>query len=240
MYWLSYGGGINSTALAILLIENKLPQYVPFRVLFSDTGNEKDETYNFIEKEFKPYLTKKGVRLEVVKPAETVLEQWQRLKVTGSRIIRSCTKNAKIKPINSYINENGGGQQLIGIDAGEWHRVRNDKNKHYPLVDLNIDRKKCVEIIRSAKLSIPTKSGCWCCPFSRVAEIINLAQSDPCKFSKIENLEKIANVTHGFLKNGMARNQWHDKPASYWKRRASQGDLFEDKFIEMPCDCYDG
>ena len=48
MYWLSYGGGINSTALAILLIENKLPQYVPFRVLFSDTGNEKDETYNFI------------------------------------------------------------------------------------------------------------------------------------------------------------------------------------------------
>jgi len=38
----------------------------------------------------------------------------------------------------------------------------------------------------------------------------------------------------------MARNQWHDKPASYWKRRASQGDLFEDKFIEMPCDCYDG
>ncbi len=32
IFWLSYGFGVNSTALAILLVSGKLPQYEPWRV----------------------------------------------------------------------------------------------------------------------------------------------------------------------------------------------------------------
>ena len=90
-YWLSYGGGVNSTALAVLLVRGQLPQYMPWRIVFSDTGEEKLETYSYIRDSFEPWLARHGKTLEVVRPSESVLARWERLKVTGSRIIRSCT-----------------------------------------------------------------------------------------------------------------------------------------------------
>ena len=94
-YWLSYGGGVNSTALAVLLCEGKLPQYTPWRVMWSDTHDEEDHTYRYIETVFVPYLAHFGKQLETVRPDEGVIERWERLSVTGSRIIRSCTTKLK-------------------------------------------------------------------------------------------------------------------------------------------------
>jgi hypothetical protein len=73
--------------------------------------------------------------LEVVRPEETILERWERLKVTGSRLLRGCTVEGKIKPIERHVAANGGGVQLIGVDAGEAHRM---PDRVRPLVDLDI------------------------------------------------------------------------------------------------------
>lgn len=235
-YWLSYGGGVNSTALAILIVSGKLPQYAGARFIFSDTGEEKPQTYAYIREHFAPYLERNGRVLEVVKPAETVLERWERLRVTGSRLLRGCTVEGKIQPIKRYVQENGGGVQLIGIDAGESHRM---PDRVRPLVDLDIDRDGCEEIIRGAGLPSPGKSGCWCCPFLRVEEIISLAKNEPCKFQRIVRLERVATETHGPQPDGSGRNHWGDRPASYWEMRASQGDLFsEGREVDQPCECF--
>src|SRR2546426_10503178 len=63
-YILSYGAGVNSTALMLFLIENKFPlDYV----VFADTGNEMPETYAYIKKVKRDLKTKKipfkGVRV---------------------------------------------------------------------------------------------------------------------------------------------------------------------------------
>lgn len=240
MYWLSYGGGVNSTALAILLCRGKLPQYEPFRIVFADTGEERDETYAFIRDHFEPYLARFGRRLEWVRPAETVLERWERLRVTGSRIIRACTDEAKRKPIRKYVDENGGGTQLLGIDAGEAHR---SPTQMRPLVDLDIDREQCEQIITDEGLPSPGKSGCWHCPFARVSEVINLLKLHPCRFERIERLEAAATEMHGPQPDGKPRTQWGNKPASYWRSRADQGDLFVDQIRQQEgphCGCYDG
>ena len=76
-YWLSYGGGVNSTALAILLCEGKLPQYEPFNIIFADTLTEKDSTYKYIELIFKPYLQWHGHELITVSADLGVLDYWQ-------------------------------------------------------------------------------------------------------------------------------------------------------------------
>ena len=124
-YWLSYGGGVNSTALAVLLVQGKLPQYEPWRLVMADTGDEKDRTYQYVKEVFEPYLAKHGKTLEIAKPKETVLGRWQRIYVTGSRIIRACSIEGKIKPIERHVEAHGGKLgQLIGIDAGEAHRKR--------------------------------------------------------------------------------------------------------------------
>lgn len=240
-YWLSYGGGVNSTALAILIANGQLPQYEPWRIIFSDTGEEQPETYAYINNHFIPWLDKHGKSLEIVRPNETVLERWERLRVTGSRLLRSCTVEGKINPIKRYIEANGGGIQLIGVDAGESHRM---PEKVRPLVDLDIDRNECEEIIKAEGLPSPGKSGCWCCPFRRVSEIIKLAKLEPCKFERIVKLEEIATKTHGLTTDGNPRTQWGDKPAIYWRERAKQGDIFYDDGQigdDAPhCGCYDG
>jgi 3'-phosphoadenosine 5'-phosphosulfate sulfotransferase (PAPS reductase)/FAD synthetase len=52
---ISLGGGLNSTAMTLLLLEQKKPiDYI----LFADTGEEKPETYQFI-KIFDKYLKDK-------------------------------------------------------------------------------------------------------------------------------------------------------------------------------------
>lgn len=240
-YWLSYGGGVNSTALAILMIQGRFPQYDPWRIVFSDTGDEKPETYAYIRDHFAPWLARHGKQLEIVKPTETVLERWERLKVTGSRTIRSCTENGKIIPIRDYVKNNGGGIQLIGIDAGEAHRMPDSIR---PLVDADIDRDECEAIIKAAGLPSPWKSGCWHCPFARVSEVIRLAKTDPCRFERIAKLEDAATAEHGPQPDGSPRSQWGDKPASYWRERAKQGDLFYDDGgivdSDPHCGCYDG
>ncbi len=237
-FWLSYGGGVNSTALAILLVQGKFPQYEHWRIVFSDTGDEKPQTYDYIKNVFIPYLEANGKTLEVVKPKETVLQRWERLRVTGSRLLRGCTVEGKINPIKRHVNENGGGVQLVGIDAAESHRIPTAVR---PLVDLDIDRDGCEEIIKAAGLTSPGKSGCWHCPFSRVGDIINLARYEPCKFERIANLEVVATETHGNDPSGNPRTQWGDKPAGYWRDRASQRDFIEPEFVDIeqtPCECF--
>lgn len=240
-YWLSYGGGVNSTALTVLLVQGRLPQYVPWRIIFADTKTEKDQTYAYIREHFVPWLAKYGKTLEIVQPKEGVLERWERLNVTGSRILRTCTEQAKIKPIIAYIEANGGGEQLLGIDAGEAHRMANVPGKHRPLVDLDIDRDECERIIKSAGLPVPDKSGCWCCPFMRVGEIIELVKTNPCRTERIERLELNATAVHGPMHDGRQRCQFGDHPIAWWRERAKQGDLFiADADRGKPCECYDG
>lgn len=236
-YWLSYGGGVNSTALAVLMCDGKFPQYDPWRILFSDTGDERSETYLYIRQHFIPYLQAHGRELEICWPNESVLERWERLKVTGSRLLRTCTEEAKIIPMHRYRHAHGGGTVILGIDASESHRRPDDIR---PLVDANIDREECKQIILAAGLPVPVKSGCWHCPFMRVSQIVELARTSPCRFDRIVRLEEIATITHGTQPDGTPRVQWGSRPAREWQERTRQGHLFVETDTDAPCDCYDG
>jgi phosphoadenosine phosphosulfate reductase family protein len=249
-FWLSFGGGVNSTALLVLLVEKQLPQYQPWRIVFADTYDEKDETYQYIDGVIRPYLRRHGVVLETVCDDEGVLQRWERLKVTGSRTLRLCTTRAKIEPIQWHIDAHGEShdEHLIGIDAGEPHRAKphypGQRAKNYPLVELGHDREACVRIIQTAGLPVPIKSGCWHCPFLRVGEILRLATEEPDKMKRIYSLELIATETHGVDTLGRPRTQWGDKPAREWAKRAceenSSGPLFQEIDPDPPCECYDG
>jgi len=237
MWWLSYGGGINSTALAILMVQNKLPQYQHFKIIFSDTGCERPETYSYIQKVFSPWLLKHGHKLIIVKPKESVIGRWERLAITGNRVIRSCTVEAKIKPIEKFIGKNA--KQLVGFSAEESHRAKLRKNKYYPLMEMGIDRQDCVHIIQNAGLCLPIKSGCWCCPFLRVGEVLELIKKHPEKAQRILRLEQAAKERHG--DNGR-RCQFGNKPMSYWmsraKREKAQLIMFSALDEKAPCECW--
>lgn len=251
-YWLSYGGGVNSTALLVLLLDGKLPQYSPIRFVWADTRDEQDETYAYVDGVIRPLLRKHGAVLETVCDKEGVLARWERLSVIGSRTTRACSDHAKVQPITRHIKASTRrgyeAVQLLGIDAAESHRARpslptDPFPKRYPLVDLNIDRDGCVAIIEAAGLPVPRKSGCWHCPFMRVGEVLALAKDRPDRFSRIVKLEA-ASERESPPEPGKRRTQWGDRPALEWAARAcdenSSGPLFQDEHPDPPCACYDG
>lgn len=254
MYWLSYGGGVNSTALAIMLCDGTLPTFTPWEAIWADTGDEKPETYAYIEGAFRPYLSRFGKMLHVVRDKESVLERWERLGVVGSRVLRTCTLHAKIRPITKYVREHDTDDpiQIIGIDSGEAHRAKpvsdeiRDIPKLYPLVDLGINRQGCNDIIRRAGLCPPVKSGCWHCPFMRKREVLDLAKNHPDQFLRIIELEEASLDIHPLTDDQIVRAQWSERPAAKWlamaKEEAKQGQLFDvgSDPDDAACGCYDG
>ncbi len=245
--WLSYGAGVNSTALLVLASQRKFSQYADrVRVIFCDTQDEKDATYDYLFTVAMPYARQHGFTIEVCRPNEGVLERAERLSVTLSRTLRTCTVEGKIKPIEKYLSTFAiaNDVQLIGIHAGEDHRAKQHEGQKwprvYPLVDMDIDQAGCVKLIKEAGLPVPPKSGCWHCPFLRVREVIDLAKQEPEKFRRIVRLEVIANEKHP----EHLRTQWGDKPATEWAARACQeqssGPLFQEIEPDPPCVCMAG
>ncbi len=58
----SYGGRVNSTALIVFLVKNKFPlDYV----VFSDTGDEMPETYQYLDV-MERYLKRRNIPFEIV------------------------------------------------------------------------------------------------------------------------------------------------------------------------------
>lgn len=241
-YYLSYGGGVNSTALAMLAIDGKLPGIDPADVvlIFADTKTEKDETYYFIKYHFVPMLALYQQQLITVQGKEGVLETWERLSVTGSRTLRSCTVEKKVTPIKKYMQAHEPGPKMIGFSSEESHRAKR-VDSLYPLIELGIDRQGCEKTIADYGLPVPVKSGCWCCPFTRVGDILNLIRRQPERAERILNLEHAANAKHGHDKNGNPRNQFHDRPMEYWIARAAkpeQCSLWEENLgADQNCFC---
>lgn len=247
--WLSYGAGVNSTAVLVLLADGKFDPGMPFRVVFADTQDEKDQTYEYLYQHAMPYARRHGITIEVVRDCEGVLERWQRLGVTGSRTMRTCSVHSKVEPIGRHIDAHGlvGDVQLIGIHAGEAHRKgTSDKDrypKRFPLIELDLDQEGCVAAIEIAGLPVPPKSGCWHCPFARRSEIVELCLDRPDRARVILNLERASLEKHP-LPPGIVRAHWHDKPVEHWMERAcatkSSGELFQGVDPDPPCVCMDG
>ena len=93
---LSFGDGVNSVALMVLLLRENMPLD---EAIFSDTGGEVPETYEYLEIA-KDYLAEHGVPLTVVAKKGTSLYDtaWRR-EVFPSAIWRWSTRDFKVTPI---------------------------------------------------------------------------------------------------------------------------------------------
>ncbi len=170
-YIVSYGGGINSTALIVFLFEKKFPlDYV----IFSDTGDEMPETYEYLDIMDK-YLKKRNIPFKIVKnrKKEKLSDKCLRREVIPSQIWRWCTRDFKVLPIHAFYRRlNSHVYQYMGIDYGEVHRMKPSNVDYvtnlYPLIDYKINREECIKKIKRAKIPIPVKSGCYFCPFNNM------------------------------------------------------------------------
>ena len=194
-YILSFGGGLNSTALLVYILKNKMPLDM---VIFSDTGDEHDYTYESV-KFYKKYAEDHGIRFDIVKSTNnmSLYEYCYNKKITPSRMTRNCTKNFKITPMRQNITKVYGKRSptvlYIGIAYEEIHRMKDSDVKYiknvFPLCDAKIDRDGCTKILEDEGLPIPKKSGCWYCPFKKKQEWIDMMKNEPEQYNKAMRLE---------------------------------------------------
>lgn len=186
---LSYGAGVNSTAIIALALLGKID--MPDYIVFSDTGAEHPYTYKYID-----YLECSGIGLTYLTGGDKhmdLIQFCQEKNIMPSRLNRWCSDHWKITPVYKFSKSLGENTIiLIGIDAKESHRAnrKNTKNKKFPLIELGIDRNGCKKVIQQVGLGIPQKSGCFICPYQKKAEWIDLKKSHPNLWKIAIDLEK--------------------------------------------------
>lgn len=194
---LSYGAGVNSTALAILLINEGWKG----EIVFADTGTEWPDTYCFMDYFENEWLRPCGFGIMRLKglPWQTkgrkeiqgcsLIDYCEDAHVIPLAAVRWCSSAWKVEPTKRYTNGNRG---MLGIAADEAHRR---KEAIRPLVDRGIDRQRCIDIIAAEGLSIPRKSGCYICPFQRDSQWRELWERYPDLFERAMRLEENAKRT---------------------------------------------
>lgn len=243
----SYGAGTNSTAMVCEMVRR---DETIDAIVFCDTGGERPETYAHIV-DFSGWLKARDypevltIRRESAKVGDDLAatleaECLMRGQLPGIAYgMGSCSDKWKQQPFKKWLQTTGWSNVVvcIGFDANEPSRkIRGDKYampyaRRYPLIEWDIGRAQCVEIIKASGITPPGKSACFFCPASRKHEILELPDDLKRRALEIEARAHLTSVA------GLGRHfAWRDLIAA---------DKAQCKFDfvgveETPCGCYDG
>ena len=257
----SFGGGINSTALLIGMWQRHIPVDL---ILFADTGAECPHTYARV-KLFGKWLKAHGMPdITIVRNVDregnifSLEQECLQSKSLPSIAYgwKKCSLKHKVGPQDKFCNnyepckkvwESGKKVfKYIGYDAGEERRKENafaidlqDKKykKVYALIDWGWYREDCIRVIKLEGLPLPGKSSCFFCPSMKKQEIKMLRRDYPELFERAIALEENAKETLIKVK-GLGRNYaWKDW-MEWEDSQISMCQFYEEN--DIPCSCYDG
>lgn len=217
---ISYGGGVQSTALLVLAAQ----RIIDFPIfLMANVGDDSEDplTLAYVEEHAKPFAARHGIELHVIdrrKRDGSVETLYGRLTKDGSRSLpipvrmdngapgtRSCTANFKIEVIGKWLKAHGASETNpatvgIGISLDEIHRVNKRRampyeQPVYPLLEHAppLRRSDCHRIITDAGLPVPPKSSCWFCPMHRPSTWAEMRRDRPELFKRACALEDLLN-----------------------------------------------
>lgn len=213
---ISYGGGVQSTAMVVLATQRRLGYDVD-AALFANVGDDSEHpaTLDYVRNVAIPWAAERGLpvyELNRVKRDGSHETLYGRLMREGSRSLpipvrmdngapgtRSCTHDFKIQVVGRWLKDKGASADdpatvCIGISTDEITRVSNKRampyeRPVYPLIDLGLDRSACQRLIAEAGLPVPPKSSCYFCPFHRPQMWSEMRRDEPELFWKAADLE---------------------------------------------------
>lgn len=187
MQIISFSGGIDSTALALLVPDATL--------IFCDTHWEFPQLYSHIEK-FEKITGRKVVRVTGGSLPDYIKEE----KFFPGFKARYCTRLFKIEPMNEYLIKLAPCELMIGLRADEPLRIGNltdieGVSIKYPLRGLGFTRNDCVEICKRHSL-IPNyppymkRGGCKGCYFKSKSEVKAMSVLAPQILDELQDMEE--------------------------------------------------
>lgn len=208
-YIASVSFGKDSLAMLLLLLsrEEKLDE-----VIFYDTGMEFQSIYDIRDK-IVVLLKERNIKYTELKPKysfEYIMfdkpvkhrdgTYFNGYSWCGGRCRWGTTE--KNKTISKYLKENYGEdyKEYIGIAYDEQNRIKNNEHKLYPLIDLNMTEKDCLEFCYSQGYyweedgirlyDILDRVSCWCCANKNLKELRNYYNYLPTYWNKLKELQE--------------------------------------------------
>lgn len=203
----SCGGGVQSTAIAVLIITGKLPK--PDLSCIIDTEREKSSTWEYLLEVTQPALARAGVNLEIIaksryakmdlytnKDHSLLIPAFTTIGDKLGKLSNFCSKEWKQYCVERWLAEKDllNCEQWIGISIDEMRRVRVSRKRwlqnRYPLIELGLARTDCLTLVREFGWPVPPRSSCWMCPNMQNDEWHELKTEAPEDFAKAIELER--------------------------------------------------
>jgi hypothetical protein len=192
----SSGGGVQSTAIAVLIRRGLLPR--PDRAVIADTGRETQETWDYLERYTNPMLAEIGFTVERIprqgKPSLFNNEGTILIPVfaTGNvKFSNFCSSYWKREIVKRWANDNSLTPAInwVGISMDEKERIRSGRALNwqlgYPLITIfPLTRFGCTALIADQGLPPAPKSSCYICPNRRRNQWKHLRDNYPGEWAK--------------------------------------------------------
>lgn len=178
--WAS-GGGVQSAAVAALIVMGKLPP--PDFAVIVDTEREQSTTWQYMDSVITPALLSVGVMLNRVpkslfakvdlwggKDGETLLMPvFTDQSGNIGKLPGYCSNEWKRRVVQRWAISQGvkSADMWLGISTDEMQRIAKSKGRwlnRYVLIEQKMNRRECVDLVRSMGWPEPPRSSCWNCP----------------------------------------------------------------------------
>lgn len=125
-------------------------------------------------------------------------------------LLRKCTRHFKIDPIHKEVRRRLGlkpGERckktatcLLGISRDEVVRMKPSQTpwieNRWPLVDADLTRTDCIDLIAGLGLPAPSRSACVYCPYHGDAEWKRMKEDDPESFARAVAFDEMIRPGH--------------------------------------------
>ena len=173
----SFGGGVQSTAMAILAAQGKIEVDA---FVFCDTGFEQSIVFDFLNAYTIPMLKDAGIPFYIAK-AEQYSYQFADMELPPfftlidgkeGRSPAFCSSLWKKRVFERFCKSQFNVKKydvLMGFSTDEIHRaarMKSNKKSNYvfPLLDLQMRRGDCIALVQREFNVEPPRSSCWMCP----------------------------------------------------------------------------
>lgn len=206
------GGGVDSTAIAVLICQGELPP--PDYAWIVDVGYEPQSTWDYVHNVLQPNLANVGVTLHILRTTDYTHNDLVRLgyptipayrkREDGSiqKLHTHCSNGWKARVAERWLRSQGvkAIEQWVGIAAEETRRIReSDKawvRLRYPLVERGLSRADCLYLIGQAGWPMPERSSCYLCPHRSQGDWRRLAARNYEDFRRAVEAEKVIQKTN--------------------------------------------
>lgn len=201
----SCGGGVDSTATAVLICNGTLPK--PDLAVMVDCGWECGETMGYVRDVLMARLADVGVELQLVKTTNyrsnslvenghVVIPAYTAGPTRAIKYRTRCSGPWKVSVARRWLREQGVKrcENWVNMAADEQRRVRTSTvgwiAHRYPLVERGLSRSDCLWLIGRAGWPTPIRTSCVMCPLRTQPGWRRMARQQPADFARACQIEQ--------------------------------------------------